>query len=134
MEQSKEKRAGRAIRGVAAVAALGVPLTLAACSSGGGGSGSPGQSDRGTGAPLPMATAGGPAGANGGVTGGADPHAADNPNISQRQINYGEALRTASLQLVGELPPLADIQAIAPAGKGAVPEGAERAADGGPPP
>ena len=34
-----------------------------------------------------------------------------NPNISQRVVNYGEALRTASIKLIGVFPPLADIQA-----------------------
>jgi hypothetical protein len=65
-----------------------------------------------------MATAAPANGANGGGLGGADPHLGDNPNISERQINYGEALRTASLKLVGELPSLADIQAIANASSG----------------
>jgi len=44
---------------------------------------------------------------------GADPNAQNNPNIDQRKINYGEALRTASLKLVGELPMLVDINAVA---------------------
>ena len=50
----------------------------------------------------------------GGTTGGngADPGTATNPNIDQRLINYGEALRTASLKLVGALPTLADINKI----------------------
>jgi hypothetical protein len=43
---------------------------------------------------------------------GADPNANSNPNIDQRQINYGEALRTAALKLVGDLPTLADINAV----------------------
>jgi hypothetical protein len=53
---------------------------------------------------------------------GADPKAASNPNIVQRSINYGEALRTATLKLVGDLPTIADIQAI---------EAAATNADGG---
>jgi len=35
-----------------------------------------------------------------------------NPNLDQRQINYGEALRTASLKLVGALPSLDDIKGL----------------------
>jgi hypothetical protein len=44
---------------------------------------------------------------------GADPQAASNPNIDKRKVNYGEALRTASLKLVGELPALADVALMA---------------------
>ncbi len=42
-----------------------------------------------------------------------DPTVATNPNIQQRTVNYGEALRTASLKLLGDLPTLAQIQQIA---------------------
>jgi hypothetical protein len=43
---------------------------------------------------------------------GNDPDASSNPNIDQRVINYGEALRTAALKLVGDLPTLADINSV----------------------
>jgi len=43
---------------------------------------------------------------------GSDPNANQNPNIDERQINYGEALRTAALKLVGDEPTLADIQGV----------------------
>ncbi len=43
---------------------------------------------------------------------GADPKAAQNPNIVARVVNYGEALRTATLKLVGDLPALQDIKDI----------------------
>ena len=43
---------------------------------------------------------------------GTDPNAGNNPNIDQRVINYGEALRTAALKLVGDLPTLADMQSV----------------------
>jgi hypothetical protein len=51
----------------------------------------------------------------GGTTGnnGADPTAATNTNIDSRVVNYGEALRTASLKLVGDLPTLAQINQLA---------------------
>ncbi len=51
----------------------------------------------------------------GGTTGntGADPTAASNTNITGRQVNYGEALRTASLKLLGDLPTLAQIDQMA---------------------
>jgi hypothetical protein len=37
---------------------------------------------------------------------------AGNPNLDDRVVNYGEALRTASMKLIGVFPLLADIQAI----------------------
>ena len=46
---------------------------------------------------------------------GADPNLASNPNIAGRVVDYGEAFRTASLKLVGELPALADIKTLAAA-------------------
>jgi Protein of unknown function (DUF1588) len=49
------------------------------------------------------------------ATSGSDPHAATNPNIVARKINYGEALRTATLKLVGDLPAMQDITDIATA-------------------
>jgi hypothetical protein len=51
----------------------------------------------------------------GGTTGnnGADPTASSNVNLDQRTVNYGEALRTASLKLLGDLPTLAEIDQIA---------------------
>jgi len=59
--------------------------------------------------PGSPAQGGAPQGEDGG---GADPNANSNPNIDQRQTNYGEALRTAALKLVGDLPTLADIQSV----------------------
>ncbi len=44
---------------------------------------------------------------------GSDPTASSNTNMQQRTVNYGEALRTASLKLLGDLPTLAQIQQIA---------------------
>jgi hypothetical protein len=55
-------------------------------------------------------------------TNGTDPNVAKNPNIIARVINYGEALRTATLKLVGDLPTLQDIHDI---------EAAATASDGG---
>ena len=125
MEQStKEKTMRRgAVRSVVGLAAIGLTGVLVACSAddgsgslGGGGGGV------GTGNPTPAMTAPpAPAAGGGGTTGpggGGDPKAGDNPNIAQREINYSEALRTASLKLVGALPSLADIQALATAGTG----------------
>jgi hypothetical protein len=55
--------------------------------------------------------AGGVTPGTGGTTGntGADPTAATNANITGRQVNYGEAMRTASLKLLGDLPTIAQI-------------------------
>jgi hypothetical protein len=47
-----------------------------------------------------------------GVASGGTP-TAQNPNIITRTVDYGEALRTASLKLLGVLPPLEQINAMA---------------------
>jgi len=101
--------------------ALGVTalaLGLLACGSdstgslNGGGGGSWGNGGSGGGDPNGNnpSPGGGPTQNQGG--GSADPGNQNNPNLDQRQINYGEALRTASLKLVGELPTLADIKGL----------------------
>ena len=71
--------------------------------SAGGGTGGAGSTNPAPGGGTPGTGAG---------NNGSDPGASTNPNIDSRQINYGEALRTASLKLVGELPSLADINKI----------------------
>jgi len=82
-------------------------------SSGSGGPTASGASSNGDAPTNPGA--GGSTPGTGGTTGnnGADPNANSNPNIDKRVINYGEALRTASLKLVGDLPTLADINKLA---------------------
>jgi hypothetical protein len=55
-------------------------------------------------------------------TNGSDPNVTTNPNMQSRTVNYGEALRTATLKLVGDLPTLQDIQVI---------ETATKSSDGG---
>jgi hypothetical protein len=120
MEQStKKKTTGRgALRGVVVLATVGLTGALAACSADDGSGTLGGGNGGGTGDPIPIGTATGTpsgGGSNGGTTGqgsGGDPNVGNNPNIAQRMINYGEALRTASLKLVGSLPALADIDAI----------------------
>jgi hypothetical protein len=86
----------------------------AACSSSGGGGGGTDPSQQTTDpaeAPLPVV----------GVTAGngSKPSSAlqavGQATLDARVVDYGEALRTASLKLVGELPPLADIVAMAQA-------------------
>jgi hypothetical protein len=48
-----------------------------------------------------------------GVDGGSvDPTPSETADLDARKINYGEALRTASLKLVGELPTIDDIKAV----------------------
>ena len=79
----------------------------ASASGGGGGGGGGGFGGAGAGAGSSGGSSGGPG------TPGAD--AGGNPSITARILSYGEALRTASIKLVGELPSLADIQAIASA-------------------
>lgn len=103
-----------------AVLAGGLFVLGAACDSSKGGGGSllgetvepkdPGQTVIGT--PTVVATPGGSPAGTGGTTGnqGVDPNLSLNPNINARKINYGEALRTATLKLVGALPTLADIK------------------------
>jgi hypothetical protein len=106
------------------IASVGLAL-LAACSS--GGDDGNGSLTSGGGAPSPPAPtqyADNPSALKVGVvapgataaSGGADPNLMQNPNIAQRAVNYGEAFRTASLKLTGELPALADIKSIANAG------------------
>jgi hypothetical protein len=115
------------------VAAVGFAVALSACGSGGSdpsslGHGNTGGGDPGSGSGGGVVTGPGGGGADnpgaGGVTpgtggnsgdNGADPNAGQNPNIDKRQINYGEALRTASMKLLGQLPSLADINKIAQA-------------------
>jgi hypothetical protein len=60
------------------------------------------------------ASSSGGSGASSGSTAPVD-DAGGNAAIDDRVINYGEALRTASIKLIGVFPPLADIQAIAAA-------------------
>jgi hypothetical protein len=108
------------------VAAIGLAATIAACDSSStasllsGPAGTPTAvaaataADSGTAVPTSPG-AGGVTPGTGGTTGnnGSDPTASTNVNIDQRQVNYGEALRTASLKLVGDLPTLAQIDQIA---------------------
>lgn len=133
MDRTTKKKAMRrgAMRSVGLVAALGLAGAVVACSAddGSGSLGGGNGGGNGGGTPVPIGTAtGAPTGGNGGTTGpsgngGGDPHAGDNPNIAQRAINYGEALRTASLKLVGALPSLADIQEMDRAGSGTIAKG-----------
>jgi len=107
-----------------ATTALGVTALLAAGCENGGSGGSPQKEPEGATAVAPNGASaavapplGGPGGTTagtGGATGndGADPGLAKNPNIMARKINYGEALRTATLKLVGDLPALTDINDI----------------------
>jgi hypothetical protein len=120
------------------LAALGIAFAVSACSS--SGTGDPGQLGGGNGSGTGNAGGGGsgdsvgggnggggsgdvadpstpgPGGVPGGGTGsGADPNANNNPNMVDRKVDYGEALRSASLKLIGELPTGADIQRIATA-------------------
>lgn len=100
-----------------ALGATALALGLLACGSDGNGSlnggggtwgGGSGGSDPNGNNPTP---GGGPTKNQGGGT--TDPgNDQGNPNLDQRALNYGEALRTASLKLVGELPTLADIKGL----------------------
>ncbi len=97
------------------LAASGLMLVLSACGNGNpntlGGNGDNGSGSANGGSdPGSPANGGSPQGEDGGN--GADPNANSNPNIDQRQTNYGEALRTAALKLVGDLPTLADINSV----------------------
>jgi hypothetical protein len=88
-------------------------LALVACGNGNpntlsGGTDTTGAANGGT-DPSSPSNGGTPQGQQGN---GNDPNANSNPNIDQRVINYGEALRTAALKLVGDVPTLADIQSV----------------------
>jgi hypothetical protein len=65
-----------------------------------------------TGSSSGSSTASGSSSGGTASSGGAD---AGNASIDDRVVDYGEALRTASIKLIGVFPPLADIQAIAAA-------------------
>lgn len=97
-----------------ALAATGLMVALSACGNGNpntlsGNNGDTTGSANGGSDPSSPSSGGTP---NGQTGNGSDPNANSNPNIDQRQINYGEALRTAALKLVGDLPTLADIQSV----------------------
>jgi hypothetical protein len=100
------------------LAAMGLVVALSACgngdpnSLGGSGGWDPNTAGAGNGGSDPGSPGAGgtPNGSQGGN--GSDPNANSNPNIDARQINYGEALRTASLKLVGDLPTLVDINGV----------------------
>jgi hypothetical protein len=125
-------------RSATCLAAMGLAGLGGACGQSGSGTGSlmgePGQVvDESTAGGSTKTVAGvdhnnpGPGGTPVGTThanpnNGTDPNAAKNPNIQQRSINYGEALRTATLKLVGDLPTIDDIHDI---------EAAVSASDGG---
>jgi len=100
-------------------ASLALAVALAACGSSGNGSLTGGPAG---GAANDPTIAGGQSADDPGPGGTPSPSgsaSASNPAASapleDRVVDYGEALRTASLKLVGELPPMADIQAIAAA-------------------
>lgn len=116
----------RRIENAGALMALALAGALAACSASGDDtsgslSGGPAQgaNDLQVGvsnAPPATGGGGGITPGTGGTQNGHDPNLQNNPNIAGRQIDYGEALRTASLKLVGELPALVDIKSVANAG------------------
>jgi len=115
---SSEARVRSGTRIACGLAATGLMVALAGCgngdpnSLGGGGSWDPSTAGAGNGGSDPGSPGAGgtPNSSQGGN--GSDPNASSNPNIDQRQINYGEALRTASLKLVGDLPTLADVNGV----------------------
>jgi len=95
--------------------ATALTVALSACGNGGsgtltGGNGETTGAANGGSDPGSPAQGGTPQGDDGGN--GADPNANTNPNIDARKVNYGEALRTAALKLVGDLPTLADVNSV----------------------
>ncbi len=111
-ERKVTMRSSTLQRSALTLTAIGLAVLASACSSSG-------SSDPGSlGNPDPGNTSNNNNNAPGGGTQGA---AADNgtsqATLDQRKVDYGEALRTASMKLVGSLPPLADIQAVAGGGK-----------------
>jgi len=96
------------------LAAVGIALASIACGSQaesltGGENVAPGGENGGAGG-----QAGTGEGSGGGTMPGTDPTSdpAQNPNLVQRKLDYGEALRSASLKLVNALPTLAQIKSI----------------------
>ncbi len=120
-------------RTIFVLATLAAAAAVSACSSGGGGgslagsggddngggsaTGSGNGDTAGSGADPTSPGAGGTP-STGTIAAAADAGAdsAADPNLTARVYDYGEAFRTASLKLVGALPTLAQIKAIAAAG------------------
>jgi hypothetical protein len=109
------------MRTLRTLAALGIAVALSACGSSGDpgqlGNGDPG-TDPGVGGGDPTGggggtgTGGGGGSTTGGGGGGGGTTGGGQENLDRRVVDYGEALRTASLKLVGELPTLAQIKAL----------------------
>jgi hypothetical protein len=91
-----------------AVAALALAAGLFACGSDKDGN----LATSGTAADQPADQ---PGGGLGGALADAGDTQTDNPLLSARKLDYGEALREASLKLVGDLPAWSDIKAMASA-------------------
>jgi hypothetical protein len=98
------------------IAALGIAVAVAGCGNSGGGLSGPGNT---TGDGWNNTNNNNPGGAPGGGTPGAPakPGSSGNASLDSRVLDYGEALRSASLKLVGDLPTLAEINAVKAGGK-----------------
>ncbi|MEO6573491.1 MAG: DUF1549 domain-containing protein, partial [Polyangiaceae bacterium] len=105
-------------------AALGIAVAVSGCGNSGGGLTAPenatGDGWNNTNNNNPGgAPGGGTPGAPGAGTPGSPGSPTGNASLDSRTVDYGEALRTASLKLVGDLPTLAEINAIKAGGKAA---------------
>ena len=94
------------------LAAFGVAAALTACGSSGDSGQLNGPQDPGQpGNPVDPGTQGGGT-AGGGTNGGGSTGGTGQESLDKRVVDYGEALRTASLKLVGELPTLTQIKGL----------------------
>ena len=95
----------------AKLAAVGIAVSLMACGSG---SDDPNTLGGGGGSGDPNGTGGGGAGGGAGGGGASSGAPAEQPPafVDTRVVDYGAAMRTATLKLVGELPTLADLKTL----------------------
>ncbi len=104
------------------IAALGIAVAVTGCGNSGGGLTAPenatGDGWNNTNNNNPGgAPGGGAAGVGSPSAGGGAGGTSGNASLDSRVVNYGEALRSASLKLVGDLPTLAEINAAKTGGK-----------------
>ena len=96
------------------------PDTLGSQAGYGGTSPSPTTAPAGSNGAPPASNGGGGGGGGSASTGsGTSADAGSGSVLAQRAINYGEALRTATLKLVGDLPATADMDSLTSAAPGA---------------
>jgi Protein of unknown function (DUF1588) len=108
-QKGRETMRRSILRLSAKLAALGIAVSLMAC-----GSGSDDPNTLGSGGSNPGNNTSGGAGGGGGGGGASSGNPVETPPVAidPRVFDYGAAMRTASLKLVGELPTLVDLKTL----------------------